>query len=223
MSKGLKKCGWKSAVGLKQYSVARPQRFHSLFKPVQVWLKDLWTTKVFFDTFPVTEQRIKWSAVGKPNARICCLIVVLACLCVCVCLWWFLSVSLSLAEDYSEGPLAWAVVGITAYALHSPTNPLLGCLLSQIQTEDLTQDLTAALTLCLSASHCDLSADLLLGSLHKSSLKTNGFLTAGAKHMLVCTHTADKHERCMCWLYIRFPSECFIMTGLFLWLHFIWH
>lgn len=168
--------------------------------------------KSLFWYFSCDRTKNKVECCGKAECKDllfdCCACVLMR---VCVCLWWFLSVSLSLAEDYSEGPLAWAVVGITAYALHSPTNPLLGCLLSQIQTEDLTQDLTAALTLCLSASHCDLSADLLLGSLHKSSLKTNGFLTAGAKHMLVCTHTADKHERCMCWLYIRFPSECFII------------
>lgn len=84
-------------------------------------------------------------------------------------------------------------MGITAYALHSSTNPLFGCLLPQIQTGDLTPDLTAALTLHLSASHCDLSADLLLGSLRKSSLKRNLFELPGLDTCSV--HTLQMCER----------------------------
>lgn len=82
-------------------------------------------------------------------------------------------------------------MGITAYALHSSTNPLYGCLLPQIQTGDLTRDLTSALTLHLSASHCDLSADLLLGSLRKSRQKRNLF-------ELPRLNTSSGHTRQMC-------------------------
>lgn len=115
--------------------------------------------------------------------------------CKCVFAWWFLSASLRTqsleAGDYCKGPPAWAVVGITAYALHSSTNPLYGCLLPQIQTGDLTRDLTSALTLHLSASHCDLSADLLLGSLRKSRQKRNLF-------ELPRLNTSSGHTRQMC-------------------------
>lgn len=99
---------------------------------------------------------------------------------VCVCACMVISVSF-FACTVSRGwglqwrTPAWAVMGITAYALNSFTSPLFSCLLRRIQTGDLTQDLTPALTLHLSASHCDLSADLLLGSLCKSSLNGNLF------------------------------------------------
>lgn len=98
------------------------------------------------------------------------------------------------AGDYSERPPAWAVVGVTAYALHSTTNPLFGCLLPQIHTEDLTQDLTAALTLHLHASHCDLAADLLLGSLHKSGLNRSLFPEPGLNIWSVHTFQMCAHE-----------------------------